>query len=154
MRTMRISPTLDVESIPSLLSRFLSIIGPDPWLKRYRSLHDQVRANPLLASYFGDCHEVELRLGEFLDAARSTSPMTATLADPRDYALFSFIAPVVLIHEQLTDLGKNRVAGVLRDGLKSDLRPFRSEIETVTHLMHRGFDVSLQDIDHGHGFDL
>ena len=143
---MHFNPMLDVERAPAVLDRFLSIIGPDPWIRRYRSLHDQMRVNPLLASYLGDSHGLELRLGQLLAENRAPD-----FSDHQDYTLFSFIAPVVLSYERLTDLGRNRVAGALRDGLNTDrgLRPFKSEIETATHLMLRGFDVSFQDIDRG-----
>ncbi|MGH7302513.1 MAG: hypothetical protein ACRELZ_04440 [Candidatus Rokuibacteriota bacterium] len=53
---------------------------------------------------------------------------------------------MVQIFDQLTQLGQRRVAGTLRDGLNTDLRPFKSEIETVTHLMRLGFDVTPPDI--------
>jgi hypothetical protein len=151
---MRISPTLNVSSIPSLITRFLGIIGADAWTRRYRVLRDQIRDNPLLEPCFADSHGFELRLGKLLDSPHSSGRFVLDLSSVLDYALVSFIAPVVLIYEQLTGLGKGRVAGMLRDGLNADLRPFMSEIETVTHLMHRGFDVSFQDIDRGHGFDF
>lgn len=152
---MHIATSLDVEQIPSFLNRFLGIIGPEPWIKRYRSLRQQMLVNPLLTPYFEERHGLELRLGRLLDESPSPSGLiTVDLADPQDYALFSFITPVVLVFDQLTRLGQNRVAGILRDGLNADLRPFKSEVETVTHLMRQGFDVTFQDIDHGHGFDF
>ena len=152
---MHIATTLDVDQIPSLVVRFLGIIGPEPWIKRHRSLSQQMLVNPLLTPYFEDCHSLELRLGRLLDESSSSSGlMTVDLADPQDYALLSFIAPMVLVFDQLTPLGQNRVAGILRDGLNTDLRPFESEIETVTHLMAQGFDVTFQDIDRGRGFDF
>lgn len=150
---MRFSPSLSVESIPYLLNRFLGIIGPDPWIKRYRSLRAEMQANPLLRPYFGERHGLELRLGQILEGERKEGD----LADPGDYALLSFVAPVVLIYDRLTDRGKKRVEGHLRDGLNvtdRGLRPFKAEIETVTHLMAKGFDVSFQDMDHGGGFDF
>lgn len=114
-----------------------------------------MHVNQLLTPYFEECHGLELRLGQLLDESSSSRGLvTVSLADPRDYALFSFIAPVVQIFDQLTLLGQRRVAGTLRDGLNTDLRPFNSEIETVTHLMRLGFDVTPQDIDHGGGVDF
>jgi hypothetical protein len=155
MHIATIATSLNVKSIPSFLDRFLNIIGPEPWIRRYRSLGQQMLVNPLLVPYFEDRHSLELRLGQLLDGSPSAIDLkTVGLSDPRDYALFSFIAPVVLVFDQLTPLGRNRVAGILRDGLNADLRPFKSEIDTVTHLMRQGFDVTLQDIDHGRGFDF
>jgi len=150
---MRFSPDLNVQRIPELLARFLAITGADPWIKRYRSLRSEMQANPLLRPYFAERHGLELRLGQILTGERKRPDP----ADPGDYALLSFVAMVVLIYDRLTDLGKKRVAGSLRDGLNSTdrgLRPFKAEIETVTHLMGKGFDVSFQDIDHGGGFDF
>lgn len=151
---MRISPSLQIDEIPSLLTRFLKIIGDEAWRRRYRILCDQMRANPLLKPYFEDSHPLELTLGEILESGRSTGRIVLDLSHASDYTLVSFVAPVVLIYEQLTASGRNRISGMLRDGLNRDLRPFMSEIGTVIHLMHRGFDVFFQDIDQGQGFDF
>jgi hypothetical protein len=69
----------------------------------YRALHQQMLVNQLLTPYFEERHGLELRLGRILDESRSSSGLiTIDLADPQDYALFSFIAPVVQIFDQLT----------------------------------------------------
>jgi hypothetical protein len=148
---MQFDTELDVGYAPVLLDRFLSIIGRDPWIKRYRSLREQIRANPLLTPYVADAHGVEMRLGQFLEENRRPD-----FATPRDYGLFSFMAPVVSLHERLTSAGKRRVEGALRGGLNTHdgLRSLKSEIETATHLVRRGFDVTPNDIEQGGGFDF
>lgn len=153
---MRFNASLTTDDIPSLLDRFLAIIGPDPWLRRYYSLREQVSRNPLLSPFTLERHALELTLANLLELRHQSRQLPIDMTDPYHYRLFSFIAPVVLVYEQLTDAGKKRIAGILRGGLNADtgLAPFQSEIETVTQLMHRGFDVTFSDIDAGQRFDF
>ena len=148
---MQFETDLDVGYAPGLLDRFLSIIGHDPWVKRHRSLQEQIRANPLMAPYIADAHGIEMQLGHLLQQNRRLE-----FSDPGDYGLFSFIAPFVSLHERLSSAGRRRVEGALRGGLNTHdgLRSLKSEVETATHLVRRGFDVTPNDIEQGGGFDF
>jgi len=78
------------------------------------------------------------------------------ISSPRDYALFSFMAAVVNLYDRVSERGKRRIEGMLRDGLNTDrgLRPFKSEVETMVHLMIQGFDVVPKDMEFGSGCDF
>ena len=87
----------------------------------YRALHQQMLVNQLLTPYFEERHGLELRLGRILDESRSSSGLiTIDLADPQDYALFSFT-------RQWSKSSTN--SPPLRDGLNTDLRPFSADSE-------------------------
>jgi hypothetical protein len=150
---MRFSATLNVADVPVILGSFLSIVNRDLWAKRYRVLLREMESNVLLAQFTQDTHGLELRLGEILALAR---PVQVVISSPRDYALFSFMAAVVNLYDRVSERGKRRIEGMLRDGLNTDrgLRPFKSEVETMVHLMIRGFDVVPQDMEFGGGCDF
>jgi hypothetical protein len=153
---MRFTPTLGTDQAPLFFDRFVQIIGPEPWQKRYRILIEQVRANPLLRDFVARRHDIEVTIGRLLENRTAGGSLQLDISTPTDYAALSFIAPVVMIYEGLSPTGKVRVAGILRDGLNTDrgLRPFQNEIETATHLAHAGFDVTFRDLEGEPGFDF
>jgi hypothetical protein len=153
---MRFPATLPMEEAPEFFDRFLRMIGPQPWQKRYRNLLEQVRANPLLGELVARRHGIELSIGRLLETHDAQGGLPADLDTPEDYAALSFITPVVWIYDSLSQAGKVRVDGVLRGGLNTHqgLRPFENEIETATHLMHADFDVTFWDLEGRPGFDF
>lgn len=153
---MRFSVSLDTAEIPGLFERFVSIVGSEPWLKRVRTLRQQVAANPLLGPFFQERYPLELTAGHLLELLRETGQLRSQLNDLSQYRLFSFVAPLVRIYDGLSEAGRSRLAGMLLDGLKSDrgLAPLQHEIETASHLVLRGFDVTFWDLEKGRGFDF
>jgi hypothetical protein len=147
---------LSTDEAPRLLDAFLRILGREPWLKRYRTLRQQVRGNPLMAEFVARHHDLELAMGRWLEAEASGGPLSPHIRTPSDYALFSFVAAVSQVYGELEAAGRNRLVGTLRDGLNTDrgLRPFQNEIETAIHLIRAGFDVVFWDMEQGDGFDF
>lgn len=145
-----------MDRLRSLIPVFTGIIGLEPWLKRYRSLKQQLRANPLLEPYVQERHALELTFGAMLEAGEQRGFLTLDDFTDDRYNLVSFLVPIAMIYERLSDTGRKRLAGMLRDGLKTDkgLLPLQNEIETATHLLLQGFDVDFRDIETGGGFDF
>ena len=69
------------------------------------------------------------------------------------YSLYAFVAGVVRIYEQLSTAGQTRLKGMLFHELRPDenLLSLQHEILTAVHLVARGFDVELNDIENGAG---
>lgn len=151
---MRFVPEMNAEQIPSLMSRFLAILGPEPWLKRYRALHTEIRKNSILGPLLVERHGLEFTLGELLEPGTPLHPIDLSL--PPHYRLATFAAMVALIYDHLDAAGQKRIAGLLRDGLRKNrgLLPFMNEIETVVHLLKMGFDVAFADIEASGRFDF
>jgi hypothetical protein len=145
-------PHMDAEQIPSLMSRFLAILSPEPWRKRYRALQAAVERNPMLESLLVERHGLEFAMGELLE---SETP-SIDLSVPSQYRLATFAAMVALVYDHLDAAGQKRIAGLLRDGLGKNrgLLPFMNEIETIVHLLQMGFEVSLSDIEAQGRFDF
>ena len=66
-----------------------------------------------------------------------------------------FAAGAVRIYEQLSERGKARFRGMLRDGLQpgSSLLALQHEVVTAVHLVSRGYDVQMNDLEGGSGVD-
>jgi len=154
---MKFRVTLGTHGAPELFDRFLSIIGPEPWRKRYRNLLQQAQNNPLMRGFIGRRHVVELITGDLLKQGAAGRPIAIDLNSRDHYTTFSFVAGVVLIYDGLSDAGKKRLAGSLLGGLNTDqgMRPLQNELETATHLMNVDFDVVFNDLEGGvPGFDF
>lgn len=147
---------LNSDQAPEFLGRFLAILGPEIWVKRYRALEEQTKSNVLLVPFFEERHSLVLTLGRLVEAAKRLGVVPIDTSDPQVYALMSFVAPVVMLHKQLNATAKARIAGMLRDGLNTDrgLLPFKSEIDTATHLTQKGFDLEFPDLEGKAGFDF
>lgn len=117
---MRFSVSLDTAEIPRLFDRFVSIVGSEPWLKRVRTLRQQIAANPLLGPFFQERYPLELAAGHLLELRRETGQLRIQVNELGQYRLFSFVAPLVQIYDGLSEAGRSRLAGMLLDGLKSD----------------------------------
>ena len=153
---MYFKPESDVSRFPTLLNKFLSITGWEPWHKRIESLQYQLESNPLLEEFLVERHALELCMGYLKDYHQGTGTIPLVIEGSGQYRLYSFIAMVALVYDGLADKGKKRLAGMLQGGLKDQigLAPLQNEIETAAHLMQRGFDVTFSDLETGGGFDF
>ena len=115
-----------------------------------------MKSNALLVPFLEERHSLVLTLGRLVEGVERLGGVPIDISDPQVYALMSFVAPVVMLHEQLNSTAKVRIAGMLRDGLNTDrgLLPFKTEIDTATHLMQKGFDLEFPDLEGKAGFDF
>ena len=142
--------------IPTIFKRFVEIIGAAPWSKRYRTLSAEAVRNPFMQPFIENRHALELSLGPLIERVETFGSLRDGDLTDAHHAVIAFVAPLVHIYEGLPQSGRQRVQGMLRDGLNSHrgLLPLSNEIDTATHLMLRGFDVTFSDIESGGGFDF
>ena len=139
-----------------LLGRLVQISGPAPWNRKVRALRQQVSSNPFLREWQAERNAIELKLAELFDAAKAHGKFPVHVQDQSHYELYGFAAGVVRIYERLSDKGKKRLEGMLRDGLQPDnnLLSLQHEIVTAVHLVSRGYDVVMNDLENGSGVDF
>lgn len=142
--------------VDSLLRRLMEINGPDPWIRKWRTLQQQVSQNPFLQKWHIERHGIELKLGQLLASEGLGRKFPIRPQDESQYELYGFSAGIVRIYEQLSEKGKARLRGMLRDGLQPDnnLLPLQHEIVTAVHLISRGYDVQMNDLENGCGVDF
>lgn len=141
--------------IVSLLERLVAITGPDPWVRKLRTLQQQARENPFLAQWQSERNGIELTFGMLLAAQNAQGRFPVQIQSQAQYELYGFAAGVVRIYEQLSVKGKTRLHGMLRDGLQPDnnLLALQHEVVTAVHLVSRGYDVEMNDLENGAGVD-
>lgn len=142
--------------ITELVTKFIAITGAEPWSKKFAVLRRQLRDNPFLRDWQAEHFGVELKLLQLIEEQERTGAFSVHVEDQLHYKLYAFVAGVVRIHERLCLAGQRRLRGMLRDGLQPDnnLLSLQHEILTVVHLVGRGYDVVMNDLENGSGVDF
>lgn len=139
-----------------LVNRFVEITGTEPWSRKFMVLRHQRNENPFLADWQVEHHGIELKFRQLIEEQERTGVFPVQITDYIHYQLYGFIAGIVRIYEQLSPSGQKRLRGMMLDGLKPDnnLLSVQHEILTVVHLVDRGFDVEMNDLENGSGVDF
>lgn len=139
----------------ALLVRCCQITGQSAWDKKFEWLRQERRSNPFLHEWLHERHAIEIKLLQLLLQQQETGHFPLAITDEEQYRLYGFVATVARAHENLSLAGRNRLRGMLLDGLKSEngLMSLQHEMTTAVHLMTRGFDVEFNDMENGTGVD-
>lgn len=153
---MHFATNADPKKLPEYFKQFIEMTGWREWKRQLESLNEQVRQNPLMARFIRERFGLELALGEILRYQKKTGRYLWPPKTPQQFRLHSFIGMVARVYPQLSPLGQNRLAGMVRDAFNqaNGLGPLAFEMHTAAHLMARGFDVYFHDIEKGGGFDF
>jgi hypothetical protein len=152
---MRFEIDVHDTEIVSLLERLLAITRPDPWVRKWRTLEQQARENQFLREWHSERNGIELAFGRLLSMQNAQGKFPVQVQDETQYELYGFAAGVVRIYEQLSAKGKTRLNGMIRDGLQpgNNLLALQHEIVTAVHLVSRGYEVQMNDLEKGSGVD-
>lgn len=153
---MKFSHQLHVDEIGEHLNSFLAITGSRVWDKRIGELRHQLRDNPFLGEYIAERHGLVLTMDDVQKHREENLRIPSSSEHPSVHRLYAFAVAVSRIYEGITDSGKNRLRGMLEDGLGTDkgLGPLEFEARTASSLMARGFDIDFHDLNTGGGFDF
>jgi hypothetical protein len=153
---MRFSTEVRDVELPSLINEFVQIVGAATLQKKFEWIARENSENPYMSEWLLEYHGLEATLASVIEEIQRTGKVPSGLPSREHYDLYSFIAGVVNIYRGLSDRAKNRLRGMLWDGLNTDkgLASLAHEITTATHLAHLGFDVEFHDLEHGGGFDF
>jgi hypothetical protein len=140
--------------IPAVMKAVFRVAPYALWKKRWQEWADQKKSNPFLTDYFHNQFRIE-RAFE-VTYAYYLSRRKVPRLDPDSYELLSFLALLVKVHERLSEKGRIRLAGSVRDALRNTtgLVPVEIELRVAAHLMQRGFDVDFTDLEQRDRFDL
>ncbi len=153
---MHFVPEAVPAEIQTHINRLVSITGWKPWKRRLAWLLEQVRINPTMPYFFEERFGLELAFAQVRRHYKQSGRYPWSSQSAEQVRLYSFLAMIVRCHQRLRPKGKTRLSGMLVDALKSDygLAPLAFEMKVVAHLMTRGFDVVLHDMEEGSGFDF
>ena len=144
---MHFNPELSARDLPTLVSRFVSIVGWRRWQKRIEGLEAECRKSPIFEQFVKEKHATELELGKLLRRQRRTGRLPKKVQTQEFMRLFGLMAMVASVHSRLENQGKQRLRGMLVDALKRNFSSLEHEMGIAAHLMHRGFDVEFADLE-------
>ncbi|MBT3767215.1 MAG: hypothetical protein HOH80_15265 [Rhodospirillaceae bacterium] len=146
---MRFSTSAQPIEIPGAMIRTCTFIGWERWEKRILSITQQISENPFLREIAFEKYGRELALFDAWKYYHDTKkPLWPPTSDGL-YRLYSFFTMFSKLHYHMSDVGRRRITGMARDGLKSEngLAELAFEFLTVNHLMNQGFDVTCNDYE-------
>jgi hypothetical protein len=117
------------------------------WKDRLDKLDRARQSFKVTQDRFNEVHAIEFELARLHRRQQATGRMPKRVDVDEFYRLASLSTAVVEIHRQLSPIGKNRLRGMLLDALKNDFRSIEHEMHIATHLVARGFDIELTDIE-------
>lgn len=156
VRAVRFKIDVHDTEIVGLLNELISITGHAPWARKFLSLSQQLKQNPFLAEFALEHHGIELKFQDLLFQQERDGIFPVKVQDPSHYELYGFASGFVRIYRELSKQGKTRLKGMLLDGLKPDnsLLALHHEIITAVHLIGRGYELQMNDLERGHGVDF
>lgn len=153
---MRFPVEIHEADAPLMLERMLQITGHEPWTKRLEWLAREADENRYMIDWLRERFGLEWELHASIQSDDLQGKGKFRVNSAARYELAAFAAGVVQIYEGLTLNGRNRLRGMLLDGLKEEkgLLPLQHEVSTAVHLVRLGFDVEFHDLETGGGFDF
>ncbi len=153
---MRFSIEIRDTEVLDILHALMQITGIEAWKRRFDWLQRELNENPFMEDWLRERCAVEWAMREVLSDPSVRSDRPFTVLTQSQYELVAFAASIVRCHEYLSEGARRRLRGMLLDGLKEDkgLLSIQHEMTTAVHLIHRGFDVEFQDMEHGGGVDF
>ena len=135
--------------IPAAMIRTCTFVGWKAWEKRVVSLAEQAEKNPFMKGYILEKYGCEIAL---LDAWEHYHYTGRPLWPPESldhYRFYSFIAMFSKLHFHLNKIGRKRLVGMARHGLKNEngLEELAFELLVLNNLMTRGFDITCNDLE-------
>ena len=148
-------PEVAEQEFPSLMRRFLEITGRKPWTKRLTWLEAALKKDVPMSAFLQERFQLELAFSTMHRKKKLTGRYPRKNLTADQLRFLSFVAMVVRCHDRVNPHGKSRLRGMLLDSLKSDygLGPMAYEMKIAAHLLTRGFDLTLHDLETGGGYD-
>lgn len=135
--------------IPVAMIRTCSFVGWKLWEKRVVSLAELADKNPFIRNYIIEKYGCEIALFEAWEHYHYTGLPLWPPKTIEQYRFYSFISMFSKLHYRLNDVGKKRLVGMARHGLKNEngLEEMAFELLVLNNLMVRGFDITCNDLE-------
>lgn len=149
---MRIDTNFRQTDVSAAMTWLSSQVGAQ-LKKRISDLEARERKNPLFGFYCRRHFALEFALEEAQRHRRITNRFPR--GDPYDLS-YGFAVGAQRLYQNLDEFARRRFAGCIKDGIKGayGLRPLAYEVQILTHLCRRGFDVECADLSGKANFDF
>ena len=144
----------DLPALAARLPAFLEMAGETAWWKRVDQLDRDARKSEFQTKIVLDHHWLEMELTAQLSILKAHGRLLSEEILPRSMAALLFAGIVAELSAHLTPTGRVRLAGRLRDALKSTFSGLYLELDLALSLLHEGFDVTFPDLEGEAAWDL
>lgn len=154
---MLFQPHVSAPELPKLIDATITMGTEKAWSRLLNSNRRRVQANPLLADYVRNRFAIECAMDRAVcEVQKSAGWPSGALSADSYYGLVAFSAALNQVHQRLSPVAKKTLEGRLRGLLssKEGVASLAFELIVITDLMHRGWDVTCNDLEQGRGFDF
>jgi hypothetical protein len=150
-------PHVSAPELPRLIDATIAMGTEKAWSRLLNSNKRRVQHNPLLNDYVLNRFAIECAMERAIrEAIESGRWPSEALSDDSFYGLVAFSAALNQVHQRLPTRAKKALEGRLKGLLssKEGVASLAFELIVITDLMHRGWDVTCNDLEQGGGFDF
>jgi len=133
----------------SIIKEVDKIAPVSMWEKKTKTIKDKIGRNPLWKNYAFERHSVVIEFVKLLHELDTESASSIESLTAERIRLLSFLASLLELNKKLSKKGQHRLAGMMRDGLKTDIgiEPLMYELKVGVNLVRRGYFVEFMDIE-------
>jgi hypothetical protein len=153
---MRFSPDAQQRDIEDAYPRFIGLVGLSNWNRRLQRIEKWRLQDPLYQAFLVERYGPELAFEEIQAFSRSRGRLPFPPTPIHHNRLCNLALTVTRVYEHLSGAARARLIGYVRTCLTLEygLGPVIFEMQVIAHLMRQGFDVVLNDLENGGGFDF
>lgn len=146
---MKFSTTAHPIEIPAAMIRTCTFTGWKNWEKRVVSLTELADKNPFIRDYIVEKYGCEIALFDAWEHYHYTGRPLWPPESIEHYRFYSFVTMFSKLHHHLNDVGRKRLVGMTRHGLKNEngLEGLAFEFLVLNNLMSLGYDVICNDLE-------
>ena len=143
---------LEVGKILPLVS---SVVHRDEWLTFLHKIRKRSIDNPYIADYLADQFRDAIALAEIFEFKKLRQRMPKLKSEEQIRGA-TLAVQIEMLHRRLSEIGRKRLAGMIRAGLSSDggLGPLSVEFATSLDLEQRGWTIRYEDMEDRARFDM
>ena len=143
--------------IPDVFARFRDVIEERYWLKRVKSIKDNIRGQFFLRNHLINENAIAFTLARCSDLVARYGRIPMQETESRDlYPAISLAAQVLSIMDHSSNKGADKLVRRMRGAFKNpdDMRAIQLEIMAATHFVLRGHSISWPEMEGLGTFDL
>ena len=150
MNFVRFSLTQHFSPTSAAIIGAISTLNKGLWLARAKQLESFVQQKPLKRRLVERDYYLELSVAFILRRYIRFGNLPRLDRFPELMDAYSFLFLYWSIRKNLSDAGRSRLDGMVRDGLNQTIGPLAFEFLAVAHVLNRGFEIAFADLE-GYG---
>lgn len=144
------------KDVGRIISEFQEFLGRDPLLRAVDRVYTEIKRRNIISEALLRRYAIPLGLRKAVTYRQNTGRNPNPLSSPELYSACTFAASIVELAKALSEKGRNRLLGMVRDGLTldGDARRLQHELTATAHFSLRGWDIESIDLEERGNFDF